>query len=76
MELWWNFGGTLTELSKPDNQRVVAFFGTIVELWWNFDGTLVELWWNFEGTLEGVLRNFGGWGKFRGLRTVLAKINL
>ena len=27
VELWWNFGGTLTELSKPDNQRVVAFFG-------------------------------------------------
>ena len=52
MELWWNFGGTLTELSFPDNQRVVAFFGTIVELSWNYRGTLVELWWGFGGGLE------------------------
>ena len=67
MELWWNFGGTLTELSKPDNQRVVDLFGTIVELWWNFGGTLTELWRGFYETLEGVLERLG---------TVLAKINL
>ena len=60
MELWWNFGGTLTELSKPDNQRVVYLFGTIVELWWNFGGTLVELWWNFEEGFIGFLDGFRG----------------
>ena len=54
VELWWNFGGTLTELSFPDNQRVVAFFGTIVELWWNFGGTLVELW---RGLENGFRKN-------------------
>ncbi len=62
MELWWNFGGTLTELSKPDNQRVVDLFGTIVELWWNFGGTLVELWWGVSGgfgtVLEGGVERF------------------
>jgi hypothetical protein len=36
----WNYRGTLTELSFSDNQIVMAFFGTIVELWWNFGGTL------------------------------------
>jgi len=54
LELSWNYRGTLVELSKPDNQRVVAFFGTIVELSWNYRGTIVELWWNFGGTLVGV----------------------
>jgi hypothetical protein len=45
VELWWNFGGTLVELSFVDNQLFMCFF-------WNFGGTLVELWWNFGGTFR------------------------
>jgi len=36
MELWWNFGGTLVELFYTKNQQLKIIFGTLVELWWNF----------------------------------------